>query len=66
MLSESDRKKLIAVNINLMFLQLNSCTCQVKTPDADYHHKECRYRLAKDSAAMVCAVLKNTENKNGN
>lgn len=66
MLSPEDKKRLIAANINLLLLQCGSCSCMTKTQDHDYHHKDCRYRLAKETSALICSVLKNTENKNDN
>lgn len=65
-MTEGDRKKLIAANLNLIHLQLSACNCLTKTDVAEYHSITCKYRLAKESADLICAVLKNTENKNGN
>ena len=33
--------------------QIASCTCQIKTPDPDWHHHNCRYRILREIEAMI-------------
>lgn len=33
--------------------QIASCTCQIKTPDPDWHNHNCRYRILREIEAMI-------------
>jgi hypothetical protein len=44
------RRDAVAV---LVKAQIASCTCQVKTPDPDWHLHNCRYRILRDAEAMI-------------
>lgn len=44
------RRDAVAV---LVKAQIASCTCQVKTPDPEWHLHNCRYRILRDAEAMI-------------
>lgn len=33
--------------------QTASCTCQIKTPDPEWHSYDCRYRILREAEAMI-------------
>lgn len=33
--------------------QVASCTCQIKTPDPEWHSHNCRYRILREAEAMI-------------
>lgn len=45
-----DKAEAIAV---LRKAQTASCTCQIKTPDPEWHSHNCRYRILREAEAMI-------------
>lgn len=37
----------------LRIAQIASCSCDVKTPDPDWHMYWCRYRILREAEAMI-------------
>jgi hypothetical protein len=45
-----DKAEALAV---LRKAQVASCTCQIKTPDPEWHSHNCRYRILREAEAMI-------------
>lgn len=45
-----DKDEALAV---LRKAQVASCTCQIKTPDPEWHSHNCRYRIIREAEAMI-------------
>lgn len=45
-----DKAEALAV---LRKAQIASCTCQIKTPDPEWHSHNCRYRILREAEAMI-------------
>lgn len=45
-----DKAEALAV---LRKAQVASCTCQIKTPDPEWHNHNCRYRILREVEAMI-------------
>ena len=45
-----DKDEALAV---LRKAQVASCTCQIKTPDPEWHNHNCRYRILREAEAMI-------------
>ena len=46
----------------LVRLQVGGCTCGTKTPDIQFHHERCTYRLASEIAVLLDSVdIKNAQ-----
>lgn len=45
-----DKAEALAV---LRKAQVASCTCQIKTPDPEWHNHNCRYRILREVEAVI-------------
>lgn len=62
-MTSDDCSLLQRARMALMYAQLSSCTCLVKTPEHVHHDQLCRYRQIGSAIESICTVLKNNRDQ---
>lgn len=61
MLTSDDIKRPRLVFYTLFELQISSCTCLTKTPDAELHDEKCKYRKINEAMTALRGIIQDLE-----